>query len=219
MKKLVVLGAVLMLSSTASGELLFDPTEKAAPGRVEAGAIFGNSTTTYQISSNTGDQDRTYVGAYGAYRMWDGLDAVAAFSVVTKSQPEGASSSGDGSQFGLGLRGAIPVQAPVELIGYGQLRSISETAKNALGADVKASGTELSAGVFALAKAGQAITFFGGPEVILMENLESGGAEMSRDNTLGFRLGARSQIEGFNVVGQFAVAHETGFQLGLSRGF
>jgi hypothetical protein len=118
------------------------------------------------------------------------------------------------------VRGVLPFQGSVKLHGYAQYLSIDEDYGKFAGYKVRAEETSLSAGIVAV-KQVDTITLYGGPELILSS---SGSAkygttkyDADRDDTLGFRVGARFKAAGtMDVNFSLALMHESGFMLSLS---
>jgi hypothetical protein len=209
------------LAAPASAELFTDPIGKSAVGKITGTGFFGTSTVDYEDEfGNNADVDRTFLGVSGAYGVNSALDMFGSFALITEAESEDFPNDGDGNAIAFGVRGVLPFQGNAKLHGYAQYLIIDEDYGNFVGNKVRGEETSLSAGIVA-AKQVDTITLYGEPELILTS---SGSAKIGttkydadRDDTLGFRVGARFKAANtMDVNFGLALMHESGFMLSLS---
>jgi len=227
MKNLKLLGLSCLLSiyaTTASAELLIDPTDKSSMGEGKVGIFGGMSTVGYDFG--TKDKvykfKRQYISGYYAYGFSKDIDVFIAGGYIknTNLDGKGLNTSGDsGIMYGGGVRGGI-VANKIRINWYGQyivfdeeLGSANElynyyTYYNTQKTNYKSELNELSIGLTAV-NTSHGITSYGGVEYIVLSDGKlsqtstnfSQQDDIERYNKLVFRAGARKKIDNilFNI--------------------
>ncbi|KPJ93029.1 MAG: hypothetical protein AMJ53_08230 [Gammaproteobacteria bacterium SG8_11] len=232
MKKSLFAAAVAVLIGVtfnpASAELFIDPSVKSAAGKVYGSAFFGTSEVDYDIE-NTSDNievERTFLGISGAYGINDTVDIYAGFALITKAEAEYYPDDDSGTAIAFGARGVFPLQSGIMLGGYAQYLLVDEDYGSIGNTSLSAEGSALSLGLVAT-KAIDNITLYGGAELIVMSDGEvkyNNGFNTVKydaeyDDVLGIRAGARIDAGAIDVNFGLAIMHETGFTIGISKGF
>ena len=218
MKKAILLAFFsLSLTTTAQAELLVNPASSAGKNNPQFSAFFKNSSVKMDVENvGSGDVDRTIIGASAAYGITDNADAYFAFGLANDVDYEDLG-DGDGTQFGFGIRGKLPLENQLTLKGYAQFTSYKEeTTEN--GVDIEGSGNDIRGGIVAASDRGDFV-IYGGIDMILSESfeIEAGGvsADVEHDSSFGFLVGG--ELSGSMPLHfQAMFGHETGFLISAS---
>lgn len=217
MKRAIATLFALALSAGANAELMFDPLGQAETGRGELGGFFGTSRIEYE-AGNKFDLDRTYIGEYGAYGVSNNVDVIGLLALITESEVEDAD-AGDGYHLGAGVRTRFPLNADLDLVGYGQFRLINEDGEFGNQA-FELDGHELLAGAGVAMALNPTIEAFAAGELVLLEDVDIETTSIDHDGKFGGRLGLRADLgDGYALSGQLAILNESSLQIGILRRF
>ncbi len=189
---------------------------------------------------STGDIKRQYISAYFAYGLSKNIDIFGIGGYVFNVEPEdesGSSSDGTGFLFGGGARGNtnFNVISGIDIYWYAQLLMYKEDygtwhieiENYKFNFSLEGSIKELSVGAIATKSVGQEMTLYAGPEFVFYKDgdldwtisgfnyNETVTIGYERDNSFGFRLGAKKEFGGliFNI--NTAFMNESSFSIGI----
>lgn len=228
-QKLIKLGTLIIAlfgvyALPASAQLLFNPAEKAELGQMEGAAGIGFSEVTYENDGET-DVDRKFISGYGAYGVNDKIDVVVAGAFSFETEAEDLDDDGTGFILGGGVRSTLPFgkELPLQLQGYGQLIYVDEDYGDLFGAEVEATGLELSLGVAAIYDEIEKIRLYGALELVPYSDFEAESRgvdeDFDRDDMIGIRLGGRYDMDPLFIDLGLGLIHEQTFIASIGKTF
>lgn len=223
-KAVVVAVAVCLAAGSAWAQLIVDPAQQAAAGRIEAGGVLSMSTIEYEVDGGTGiggdaDIDRTIIGAYGASGVSDMLDIYGALGIIAKAEVDGADDSGTGFLLAGGGRMDVMDISMLDILLYAQAEYISED----YGDGVDGTILEISGGVVGRYALAQGANVYGALDLIPFSDgeVEMSGftTDFERDSLFGIRLGGNYDLGNFWIRGELALMGEETITIGAGTYF
>ena len=219
----------------AMGQLIVNPSTRADAGKFEAGGAASFGRTEY----DAGYVERKCLGGYGAYGITDWIDVYGSLGFTFGAEPENWSESGRGFIAAIGTRAKVWQQDDLSALVYGQVQYLKETYGSAgdgvdvLGVDADLEGkiTELILGALLRYDYNDALSFYGGLELIPWSDGTVDGStavdipglpsfgfsdsdSIERDSPVTIRGGANYDFGDFWVRAEAAAVSETAITLG-----